>query len=404
VNQLASVGLILLISLLAGHLVKFARIPEVTGYILAGLVLGPSMLGWIRQDNIQALQVLSDVALGLIMFSIGSIFKFDRFRRISRDVFLITAVDAVLVVLAVGGTMLLFHQSWRISLLLGIIAVESAAASTLMVLREYDSAGPLTDTITGVLAVNNVLCLALFSLAIFAMQIAGPLFHPQAFTLHALYRPIYILIWQLVGSSALGYLVGALLSIWATRVVEHGETLILLIGSILFALGLATAFQLSTLLTSLAVGATAANFSQNSRRLGDVQARTDPPFYAIFFVIAGANLHLAMLKTLGFVGLAYILARAAAKFTSTTITRRRTTLPAEAQKYLPFSLTSHAGLAIGLVLSLRTTLPELSAQVSTIVLAAILIFEIAGPFGTRYALLKSHEARTQPDGPPDLLA
>jgi Kef-type K+ transport system membrane component KefB len=404
VNQLASVGLILLISLLAGHLVKFARIPEVTGYILAGLVLGPSMLGWIRQDNIQALEILSDVALGLIMFSIGSIFKFDRFRRISRDVFLITAVDAALVVVAVGGIMLLFHQGWRVSMLLGIIAVESAAASTLMVIREYDSAGPLTDTITGVLAVNNVLCLALFSFAIFAMHIAGPLLSPQTFTLRAFYRPVYSLIWQMVGSTALGYLVGALLSTWATRVIEHGETLILLIGSILFALGLATEFQLSTLLTSLAVGATAANFSKNSRRLADVQARTDPPFYAIFFVIAGANLHLAMLKTLGLVGLAYILARAVAKFTSTSLTRSHTSLPAEARKYLPYSLTAHAGLAIGLVLSLRTVLPEVSAQVSTIVLAAILVFEVAGPVGTRYALLKSHEARTQPEGSPDLLA
>ena len=403
-NQLASVGLILLVSLLAGHLVKFARIPEVTGYILAGLVLGPSMLGWIREDNVQALQVLSDVALGLIMFSIGSIFKFDRFRKIRRDVFLITVVDAALVMVAVGGMMLLFHQGWRTSLLLGIIAVESAAASTLMVIREYDAAGPLTDTITGVLAVNNVLCLTLFSLAIFCIQIIGPLAHPEAFSVHALYRPIFILIWQIVGSTALGYLIGALLSTWATRVVEHGETLILLIGCIIFALGLATLFQLSTLLTSLAVGATAANFSQNSRRLADVQARTDPPFYAIFFVIAGANLHLAMLKTLGLVGLAYILARAGAKFGSSTLTGKRTALPLSGQKYLPFSLESHAGLAIGLVLSLRTTQPSLATKVSTIVLAAILVFEVAGPFGTRFALLRSGESRKQPEGEADLLA
>ena len=403
-NQLASVGLILLISLLAGHLVKFARIPEVTGYILAGLVLGPSMLGWIREDNVQALQVLSDVALGLIMFSIGSIFKFDRFRKIRRDVFLITALDSFLVLVTVATTMMLFHQGWRESILLGLIAIESAAASTLMVIREYDAAGPLTDTITGVLAVNNVVCLTLFSVAIFGIQIFGPLAHPEAFSLHALYEPIFFLLWKLVGSLALGYLTGALLSLWATRVVEHGETLILLIGCIIFALGLATLFQLSTLLTSLAIGATAANFSGNSRRLADVQARTDPPFYAIFFVIAGANLHLAMLKSLGLVGLAYILARGAAKLTSLTIAGRRTALPAVAQKNLPFSLTAHAGLAIGLVLSLQATLPSLAIKVSTIVLSAILVFEVAGPFGTRFALLRSHEARTEPASEHDLLA
>ena len=403
-NQIASVGLILLVSLLAGHLVKFARIPEVTGYILAGLLLGPSMLGWIREDNVAALQVLSDVALGLIMFSIGSIFKFERFLKIRRDVFLLTLIDAAVVFLLVGGTMLLFGRGWKTSTILGIVGVETAAASTLMVIREYDASGPLTEIVSGFIAVNNLICLALFSVAISFMQLTDVFTSPGHLTLHALYRPIYLLVWQLIGSVALGYLLGVLLSTWATRVGEHGETLILLIGCILLSIGVATWLGLSTLIASLAVGATSANFSTHSRRLAAVQARTDPPFYAIFFVIAGANLHLAMLKTLGIVGLGYIVARGLGKFFSARLIGRRTDLPLIARQSLPYGLLSHAGLAIGLVLSLRTRMPSIAASVTTVVLSAILVYEIIGPFGTRFALLRSGEARKDLDTDHDLLA
>ena len=112
-NQLTSLGLILLVSLLAGHLVKFAKIPEVTGYILAGLILGPSVLGWIGEQNIAGLGIFSEVALGLILFSIGSIFRFDRFRHIRRNVVRITVTDALLVFVLVAGAMLLMRQGWR---------------------------------------------------------------------------------------------------------------------------------------------------------------------------------------------------------------------------------------------------------------------------------------------------
>ena len=118
-DELTSLGLILLLALLAGHLVKVVKIPEVTGYIIAGIALGPSVLGWVSAENLLALKVLSEVALGLILFSIGSVFEFSRFRRIGRQVLYLTLVESVLASLLVTAGIVVLGQPWQVALLLG---------------------------------------------------------------------------------------------------------------------------------------------------------------------------------------------------------------------------------------------------------------------------------------------
>ena len=121
------------------------------------------MFGWISHDNLETLAVFSEVALGLILFSIGSVFEFSRMRATGGVIARITLIESTLAAVLVTGGMLIAGQSWAVSLLLGAIAIETAAASTLMVMRECNSAGPLTDTLTGVIGINNVLCLLAFS-------------------------------------------------------------------------------------------------------------------------------------------------------------------------------------------------------------------------------------------------
>ncbi|SVA27760.1 uncharacterized protein METZ01_LOCUS80614, partial [marine metagenome] len=157
-DELTSLGLILLLALLAGHLVRYVRVPEVTGYILAGVALGPSVLGWVSHENLAALQVLSEVALGLILFSIGSVFEFSLFRRIGPKILYLALVESTLAAVLVSAGMLAVGQSWQVAGLLGAIAIATAPASTLMVIREVDSSGPLTDTLLGIIAVNNLFC------------------------------------------------------------------------------------------------------------------------------------------------------------------------------------------------------------------------------------------------------
>ncbi|HWR16039.1 MAG TPA: cation:proton antiporter [Terriglobales bacterium] len=390
-NELASVALILLLSLLAGHLVKFLRIPEVTGYILAGIIVGPSVLGWINEQNLTSLSVFSEIALALILFSIGSIFEFGHFRSIGRSVVRITALECFSTAILVTLATLAAGEPWRIAVLLGVVAMETGAASTLMVIREYNAQGPFTQALTGVIAINNLFCLGSFLLVTAVLQLTGS-FGSSGINV---YQILYTILWQLLGSIALGYLVGLLLAAWCTKVVEHGETLILLIGCVLLCAGVSLVLDLSTLVVSLTLGATTANFSANTGRLARVQSRTDPPFYAVFFVIAGAHLQLGLLKSLGVVGLAYILGRAIGKIGGGYAGARLAQLPDEFRGRMGFGLMAHAGLAIGLVLSLTKRFPNLGAELSTIVLGAILVYEIAGPVSVRNVLLRSGESQAR---------
>ena len=389
-DELTSLGLILLLALLAGHLVKVVRVPEVTGYILAGVALGPSVLGWVSVENLLALEVLSEVALGLILFSIGSVFEFSRFRRMGRQILYLTLIESLLASLLVTGGALLLGQPWEIALLLGAIAIATAPASTLMVIRECDSKGPVTDNLLGIIAVNNLLCIAVYSLVAAMIDLSANFGTTSIF--QTLYRALFPLVWQLVGSVAWGYLVGLLLAAWSRQVTETGEMLILLAGSILLCVGVSRILDLSPLVASLAVGATMVNLAARSQHLFDTLSGTDPPFYAIFFVIAGADLDLALVPTMGALGLVYLGARATGKFVGATVGARWLGLDVRVQRFLGLALLAQAGLAVGLTLAVEQRYEGLSAVVSTVVLAAVAISEMVGPISTRFALVRSGEA------------
>jgi Kef-type K+ transport system membrane component KefB len=399
-NELTSLGFILLFALLIGHLVKFVRVPEVTGYLLAGMLVGPSVLGLVTHEQLQALHTFSEVGIGLILFSIGAVFELGRMRSIGRRLVTLTLFESVLSAVLVAATMLLLRQSWQVALLLGAIAVPTGAASTLMVIRENNSEGPFTEALTGVIGLNNIVALVAFSMVAVALDVSA-LVSGGAVTLGGIARAIFPLVWQLIGSSALGFLVGLLLASWASQVVESGETLILLIGCVLLTVGVAAILELSPLVASLAVGATMANLSGKSRRLFSALSRTDPPLYVIFFVLAGADLDLAKLPSLGMLGLAYVACRAGGKVVGVWFAARRTGLHAAMQRLLGMSLLAQAGLAVGLVILTRQRFPDVAPTVSTVVLGAIVVFEIIGPLAARFALDRSGESR--PQEAPELL-
>jgi len=394
-NELAALGVILLVALLAGHVVKLVRVPEVTGYILVGVLLGPAGISLITHEAVESLHVFSEVALGLILFSIGAVFELVRFRRVGRRVATLTALESLLAATFVTGGLLAAGQPLIVALLLGVIAMETAAASTLMVMRECNAAGPLTETLSGVIALNNIFCLTGFLVVAAGFDLSRQA-AAQGLGWDVIYHTLYPLLWQLVGSTALGFLVGVLLALWASQVAEHGEMLILLVGAILLAVGVAQLLDLSPLIATLAVGATMVNLSTESRRVFDALAQTDPPLYAIFFVIAGADLNIGLLPSLGAVGLIYVLGRSGGKLFGTVVATRRTAAEPQVRRYLGYAMLSQAGLAVGLLLAVNRRFPELAPLITTVVLAAVTIFELVGPVGARYALVRAGEARPQP--------
>lgn len=389
-NELSSLGLILLMALLTGHLAKALRIPEVTGYILAGVMVGPSVLSWISSRNLETLHVMSQVALGMILFSVGSALDFTHFRSMGRRILNIALVEAVMTGVLVTVSMLLVGLAWPVALILGSIAMSTAPAATMMVLREHDSSGPLTDTIVAVVALNKIVVLVVFTIVATIVTLGQVASEQSAWI--TVGHSAFWLIWELVGSVALGYLVGLMLAGWGSKLTEHGEAQILLAGSVLFCTGVSLLLELSPLISSMAVGVTVVNLSGSSHRLAVALSRFDPPIYAIFFVIAGAGIEVDRLTSVGLAGGAFILARGTGKIVGFRLGSARSGLTPRIGLLLGLSMLALADLAVGLTIEVARRFPDLRGTVNPIVLGAVAVYETLGPIGTRLAILRSGEA------------
>lgn len=392
-NEILSVGLILMAALVAGHLAQLIRIPEVTGYIVVGLLIGPATLDVISEENLRALGFLSEVAIGLILFTIGAIFEASTVARVGRRVLRITLWEASTAFVLVGVSLLAVGLPWPVALLLASVAMETAPATTLMVLNEYNARGPLSDRLRALIAMNNMYVLVVFGLATMVVGFATA---PEASWSIALYRAVHGLLWTVVGSIALGAVLGVATDLWTSRAKEGGESMMLAAGVVLIAVGTSRWLGLSPLIATLALGATVANTSVHGDRLVRALGETGPPLYAAFFVLAGAELVPSSLFALGAAGAAYTLARAVGKVTGAWMGLRGDDVPAAVRRHFGFCLISSSSLAVGLTLQIRSTFPELAVTTTGIILAAVLVFEIVGPLLTRRALLSTGEATTMP--------
>jgi Kef-type K+ transport system membrane component KefB len=391
VNEILSVGLILLAALAAGHLAQRVRLPEVTGYLAMGALIGPAAMDVITHDNLEALQLLSEVALGLILFSIGTIFEANTFRPLGARVAAITVAETFGAFLLVLAAMLFLGLPVAVALLLGVIAMETAPATTLMVIREYDSRGPLTDAVLALLAMNNMLVLTTFGIvAALLTFVSGPS--------TSAYPPLHALGWSVFGSIALGVLAGLLLDAWVRRVTSPSEIMTLAIGTVLVTVGASRALGLSPLFASLAVGATIANAAAPTEMLAEQLRRADPPLYAAFFVLAGAELPIGMLPQIGITGLAYVVMRSIGKIAGAWAAVRRMHMPERVQQQLGLCLLSSSSLAIGLTIQVRQQFPDIAQRVTAVVLAGVIVFEIVGPILARTALIRAGEVPADDGG------
>jgi Kef-type K+ transport system membrane component KefB len=222
--------------------------------------------------------------------------------------------------------------------------------------------------------------------------------------LTTLYHSVFSLIWQLLGSVALGFLVGLMLVGWATKISDTGEMVMLLAGSVLFCVGVARVLELSQLIASLSVGATMVNLSARSKRLFATLGSTDPPFYAIFFVIAGADMDVALVWHMGALGVIYVLGRTAGKSLGAWWGARRLYMPDAVRRNLGFALFAQADLAIGLTLVINRTFSEFAPAIGVAVLAAVVVYEMLGPIGVRFSLVRAGEARVHKSEPQSIWA
>ena len=386
-NQLYYVAIIILSGMIMARVVSKLKLPHVTGYLLAGVLIGPSMLNLVPEEAGTSLAIISEAALGFIAYSIGSEMNFKNLKKVGKSLITITLFEALIPAVLVTLTMVfIFKQPLAFAITIGAIASATAPAATIMVIKQYRAKGPVVDTLLPVVAMDDGVAIIAFGIA---FSIAKSLMKSGGS--FSIVQGIFIPIIEIILAIGVGFAIGLILSYIMPKVKGEDELLSSVIISIFIAIGIAEFLNVSTLLVCMMIGITVSNFAQNSFRAINIINRVTPPIFIAFFTLSGVDLNLGALRYAGLMGIGYVVARSIGKMTGAYIGAKITNSNKEVQKYLGLTLLPQAGVAIGLSMIAQTVMPELGSTIRTIILASTVIYELFGPFIAKTALIKAGE-------------
>ena len=404
-ESLLAVGVAVIAGLMLTRLFTRLKLPDVTAYLVAGVLIGPWVLGRLgvpglglsTAEEVDKLEFLSDIALGFIAFAIGSEFRLSKLKEIGKQATVVGIVQSVMAALVVDAALLGLHLILGdklpvpMALTLGAIATATAPAATLMVVRQYKAKGPVTDILLPVVALDDAVGLVVFAVSFGA---ARAMVEGSVNTLEIFLAPLLEIIFSLV----LGALMGLILS-WIEKFFNSNKNrLTLMTGFVLLTVGLAKVeFPLagmevgfSPLLTCMMLGTVFCNVCPLSEDLMEREERWTAPIYTIFFVLSGAALRFDVFAdvTIVGVGVVYILTRCAGKFFGAWLSTTATHCDPMVRKWLGITLFPQAGVALGMCLQ-ATELGEQGILVRNIILFSVLVYELVGPALTKMALTKA---------------
>ena len=374
-------AVMLLSAFLLSRLTKRLKLPNVTAYIVAGILIGPCGLKWIDAEMVESMGFVTDVALSFIAFGVGRYFKWETLKKSGARVLIVTALESLTAAAAISAVMLLvFHLPLSFALLLGAVGAATAPASTLMTIRQYKAKGHFVDTILQVVALDDAVALLAFSVCATISQIAGSAGRADA-------ASILLPIACNIAAVALGAGMAFLLKWGERRVTSRYNRLLMVVILLLTLSGLCAAVDISPLLACMALGMVHANISRKGEALFKAVERFTPPVLTFFFVVSGMRLNVPALKTAGVIGVSYFFVRILGKYAGATTGALLTGEDKSVRRYLGLALTPQAGVSIGLAaLGERMLPPEMGSLLNTIVLSSAVLYEIAGPGLAKLAL------------------
>ena len=384
-HTLFYLGIAMVAGLIFSRIVKKVRLPNVTGFLVAGLLIGPCCLKLVPSEALEGLNIITTVALGFIAFSIGGEFRIASIRAIGKNVIIITLFQSLLAAALVDIVLCVCGFNTSESIILGAIATATAPAATLMVVRQYKAKGELTNTLLPVVAMDDAVGLVVFSVS---SAVASTLSSGGPVSVYSMaVKPLIEIVLSLVSGSLLGLLISVSMRFFHSR----SNKLMICIAGVVLGEAVANQFGLSDLLVCMSVGAVFANLRNDALEVMDVCDGWTPPLFMLFFVISGAELDLAALPTVGVLGLIYIVVRSFGKYFGAYLGSVVVKASPNIRKYLGITLLPQAGVAIGMAQMVLTQLPQFGARIQAVVLSATLIYELVGPVATKIALTKAGE-------------
>ena len=392
--NLGSAGIILSIAamLVSGFLLtritKKFHLPNVTGYIIAGVIIGPWCLKVIPPSYIEQMDFVTDLALAFIAFGVGKYFKLSSLKANGKNMILLTLFESLTAGACISLAMLLMGLSLSFSLLLGSIGCATAPASTIMTIRQYKAKGPFVDTILQVVALDDAVALVAFSVCAAVVQ-AGS--RTESVAASEIILPIL----YHIAALGLGVISGIILSRLISQQRSKDHSLVLACVAIMSVAGICTAINISPLLACMAAGGAYINAS-GSRRLFKQLNQFTPPLLVMFFVLSGMRLSIPSLAAAGGIGMVYFLVRIAGKYAGSTLGALVIHGSPELCKYFGLALIPQAGVSIGLAALGQRMLPQdTGLLLSTIILSSGLLYEMIGPACSKIAIKLSGSIPSQ---------
>ncbi len=393
--------------LMLSRVAKKLKLPAVTAYLIAGVLIGPFALGalgieglgFTSHENVKSYSLLSDIALGFIAFAIGNEFRLAQLKKIGKQATIIGIFQAVFTTVVVDAVLIGLHFiipskfPLEAAIVLGAVAAATAPAATLMVVRQYKAKGPVTDVLLPVVALDDAVGLVLFAIS---FGVAKAISAGRVDLLSVIVEPIA----EVIMSLLLGFVMGAVFTFFERFFHSRSKRLAMSVAFVLATVGLSKInFEIggvhiafSSLLVCMMLGTVFCNMCDFSENLMDRLDRWTAPLFILFFVISGAELELSIFKDLAVVliGVVYIIARCVGKYYGALISSKWAKCDPNIVKYLGITLFPQAGVALGMAIKAEELGP-VGLIIANITLFAVLIYEIVGPALTKMSLLKAGE-------------
>lgn len=380
-STLATIGALLLLGLLADALARRTPLPRVTLLILLGLLAGPAALDLLPPGTDAWFSTTATAALAMIGFLLGGEFTRSHWKELERVVLALALIESTTTALVVGGGLLAIGVAPEVALSLAGIAAATAPAATLAVVKETGARGRFTDVLKGVVAVDDVMGILLFSLLVTAaaLLVDGTL---QTSVMLGAGR-------EIGGSIGLGLALGVPAAFLTGRVRPGEATLEEAVGLVLLCAGLAMQLDLSPILAAIVLGATVANLARHHQRPFHEIENIEWPVLVVFFVLAGASVDLGAIGPEVGLAVLYVVLRTLGKLLGPILAERSRTMESAGWAWFGLALLPQAGVALGLALAASLRFPEAGAMVLNVVVVGTVVFELVGPPLTRFALVRA---------------
>lgn len=393
-NILTVIGLLIAVSFLGSKLFQRIGIPQVVGFIVVGVLLGPSFLNLVPLALSEELTFISEIALGLIGFDIGSHLLFSELRQLGRCILTILVFEALGTFLLVTLGIWLITRSLHTALIFGALSSATAPAATVDVLAEYDAKGPLTTSLLAVVGMDDALALILYSVAAaFAESLLARSGAPS------LLQIVELPLLEIGGSIVLGGGLGLLLDRIMCRMKVQHDAMAVSIGFVFLCVGLSEALGFSLILTTMILGLVVVNrCAEHGRHIRFTIEQAGPVIYVLFFTLVGARFQVSLLPTMGLLGVAYVILRSTGKFGGAWLGGTVGRAPAAVRNNLGLGLLSQAGVAIGLALASASRFSvygeegqALGALIINVITTTTFVVQVVGPIGVKLAIKRAGE-------------